>query len=373
MLYLLIKKNMSENLPQLENKIKKIYLTENKKLLMEKDSWLNTTLDIIGIIDPTGIADFSNGLIRISKGDYFFGFLSLISAVPYVGDLVAKPIMGISKGSKLYQNVDKALKLSKAGDAAGAAKLLNNAAQGSKLMNRLVAATGRWAEKIKSGIDALPLQKLTSGPRNMIKDWCDLFIQVAKRRRQFQAITKGKALKILADPQAATGIVKNLKQMMDKGFLRNVQLSRLKNVSFFKPWSSGWMAKYVWPTTTFGLLYRNRDIVSLSRRTRFYWGFIDYISQTLGLTLPDDVTPQQLYKYTSENEIENKFKQYVNSPEGQKYWDEDMSGVNPSSLGLSEPQQSLTNKSLPDVPPPSSSSSAGGGDIIDNLIDAILS
>ena len=355
---------------ELEQKIRKIYIQVNQLILSEKDAWYNTALDVIGIFDPTGAADLINGIDRIRKGDYFFGFLSMISAVPYVGDLVAKPIMGISKGTKLYQNTEKALRLSKAGDAAGAAKLLDEAANGSKLMNKLVAAAGRWAEKIKGGIDALPLRKLTTGPRNMIKDWCDLFIQVSKKRKAFQVGAKRVARRVAnikADPKAATELVSSYKKLMDKGFFRNVKLDRLKGVSFLKPWSAGWMAKYIWPTTTFGLLYRNRDIVSLSRRTRFYWGFIDYLSQTLGLTLPADVTPEQLSKYTSENEIENKFKQYVNSPEGQKYWDEDMQGAQlPSIEGT---------KSTPDTG--SKSGTLMGGqtkpDIIDFILDDIFS
>ena len=75
----------------------------------------------------------------------------------------------------------------------------------------------------------------------------------------------------------------------------------------------------------------------------------------------------QLSKYTSENEIENKFKQYVNSPEGQKYWDEDMQGAQlPSIEGT---------KSTPDTG--SKSGTLMGGqtkpDIIDFILDDIFS
>lgn len=338
---------LNQNEIELQKKLEKIYIQENKLVLNEKDAWYNTALDVIGIFDPTGAADLINGIDRIRKGDYVFGFLSLISAVPYVGDIVAKPLLGISKGSKLYINTEKALKLSKAGNVTEAAKLLDDAAKGNRIMNKLVGKSGEWAERIKSGIDAIPFKKLTAGPRNMIKDWCDLFIQVAKRRKQYQTIAAGRAAKIVTDPKTATQVVTNFKKMMDKGFFKNVKLSRLKGVSFLKPWSAGWMAKYIWPTTTFGLLYRNRDMVSLSRRTRFYWGFIDFLGKTLGITIPEDVTPETLTKYVPEGEIDSKFKDYAMSPDGQKYWDEDMQGVNikdepsTSSLGSKSDKKSL--------------------------------
>jgi len=358
---------LNEN--EFRKKIKRIYLEEKKNLITEKDTWLNTTLDIIGIFDPFGIADFTNGIIRITKGDYFFGFLSLISAVPYVGDLVAKPIMGISKASKLYVNVDKALELSKLGKTAEAAKLIDDAATGNKLMNNLVSKVGGWAEKIKSGLNAASFKGKTLGSIRMIQDWCDLFIQVAKKRKEIQNLAKVKAARILVDPQATTSILNGMKIMMDKGFLRNVKLSRLQGVSFLKPWSSGWMAKYVWPTTTLGVLYRNRDIVSLVRRTRFFWGMIDYLRNKLNIVLPANITPDLLPNYVSEKELDDAFQKYANSEEGKKLWDDD---VNEATLPSLSNQQSRSDIEI-SQPLKNNTTFDTTNDPIIGFIDALLS
>ena len=318
--------NSSDEL-ELRKNIQKIYLTEQKKILNEKDSWWNFAGDIIGIFDPTGVVDAINGINRISKGDYFFGILSLISAVPYVGDAIAKPIMGIGKGSRLFVNTNKALELARLGKTNEAAKLLNQAASGNKLMNSLVHTSANWATNLKRFIDNIPGNRLFPGAKNMIKDWCNLFMNVAKRRKQFQSIAAGKAAKIIADPKTATEILTGFKQLMNKSYLKNIKLDRLKGVSLFKPWSSGWMAKYFWPGVNFGLIYRNRELSSLINRTKFYWGFIEYLTKTVGSFVPGDVNITDLPKYVNEDELNRKLSDYANSTQGKEYWDQDMKSV----------------------------------------------
>jgi len=59
---------------------------------------VNISLDILGIFDPTGIADLSNMLIYISREQYMDAFFSLLgAALPYAGD-VFKTTKVISKG-----------------------------------------------------------------------------------------------------------------------------------------------------------------------------------------------------------------------------------------------------------------------------------
>jgi hypothetical protein len=76
--------------------IQELILKENKIQLNESE-WYNTVGDVLGLIDPTPTVDFINGLSYISQGDYLFGLLSLIYAVPYFGDAVAKPVTGALK------------------------------------------------------------------------------------------------------------------------------------------------------------------------------------------------------------------------------------------------------------------------------------
>ena len=65
--------------------------------LIQESEWYNIVGDIVGIADPTGIVDIVNGISYFSQGDHLFGLLSMISAIPYAGDVVAKPVMGALK------------------------------------------------------------------------------------------------------------------------------------------------------------------------------------------------------------------------------------------------------------------------------------
>ena len=331
------------NEQQFRKKINQIYLEEKRNLISEDDTWFNTALDVIGIIDPTGIADLSNAVIRYKNAnswdDYLFAFLSLVSAIPYFGDVVAKPLMGAAQFSKIPRSVKKSMELANLGKTTDAVKLLEQAANSNTLIDKLVKAAINWADKLKYAIDAIPFKKLSGGGRKMIKDWLDLFINVGKKRATLKTTTLAKAAQVAqaADPQTATKILKVFNNELAKGLSKSTKLDRLKNVSFLKPWSSGWMAKYVWPGATFGLIYRNRELTGLINRTKFYWGFVKFLQQTLGSFIPDNVSINLLPNYVSENELDSKFKEYLNSPEGQKYWDEDMQGASiPSKSQLSQ-------------------------------------
>jgi hypothetical protein len=358
-------------------------LYPSKKHFINESTWLNTAADIVGIFDPTGIVDAINAASYFYQGDYFFGLLSMVSVIPYVGDTVAKPLMGIGKASKLTKGVDDALKLIAAGDKVGGAKILEKAARSNSLMNKFVKTAGNWAESLKTFVDRLPVgglgRKLTSGVRNMIKDWCDVFIGLSKQRSVFKAKAAKIAAEIPSNPANAQKLVSEFNKLIknDKSWATKFSsfTGQYKNVrtagtKFLKPWSAGWMSKYFWPGATVGLLWRNRDLTSLVRRTKWYSGYLFYLADLFpNLVFPSNTTPDEIAKLIGDDKLNQTTKEYAQTPEAEKLWDSEF-----SNLDVSEPQQSFTSKSSRDVPPPpSSSSSAGGGDIIDNLIDAILS
>jgi hypothetical protein len=68
-----------------------------KTVTINESEWYNTVGDILGIVDPTGVVDLVNGISYFSQGDHLFGLLSIISVIPYAGDVVAKPVMGALK------------------------------------------------------------------------------------------------------------------------------------------------------------------------------------------------------------------------------------------------------------------------------------
>ena len=217
----------------------KTFYPEKTNLLTEA-RWWNTVGDIVGIFDPTGIVDLINGLDYIRQGDYFFGFLSMISVIPYVGDAVAKPLMFLGKGSKVMKGVNEAMKLSKAGKVAEAGKALEAAGSTSSGISKLMSSTGKWADKLKKAINAIPGGKLTGGLRRTLIDWIDLFAQTGKKAASAKTLTKGvgktltsQASKLSA--KEATQMIKTLKSTIkaDSKIFKN-----------FRPSNPSFMAKY---------------------------------------------------------------------------------------------------------------------------------
>lgn len=91
-------------------------------------------LGAAGIVDPTVAADAANAGISLARGDYFGFFLDGVSAVPYAGDLVAKPIRGIQMGLRRWGR---------------GRRLAVFARRGSKLVDDLRSMRQRAAEAVK--------------------------------------------------------------------------------------------------------------------------------------------------------------------------------------------------------------------------------
>jgi hypothetical protein len=290
----------------------KVMYPKSNNLLSEA-RWWNTVGDIVGIFDPTGAVDLINGLDYIRQGDYFFGLLSMISVIPYVGDAIAKPIMGVSKGSRVMKGITEAMKLSKAGKTAEAAKVLEKFKNRGGIISKLFEYVPKWGEKLKKVIDALPMKKITSGLRNTIKDWIDLFIKVAEKRSVARAVTGNLAGKIAkSTPKEAETLLKTLKSSIK---------SDTKIFKNFKPQDANFMAKYFWPGVTPGILFRNRSLVSLMRRTKWYAAFLDRMG------FGNWVGPEELITKVPEKELNKEFQEYVNSPEGQQNWKDEFGDV----------------------------------------------
>jgi len=137
------------------------YLFEkNKEQEIDESKWYNTVLDLVGIADPTGFVDTVNAASYFSQGDYLYGFLSVVSVLPYAGDLVAKPIVGILKGTGAASKINKAVKAGKGSPQyIGAVKELKKlykkyptlAAAGKKVSGvEDVERTLRYMEKVPS-------------------------------------------------------------------------------------------------------------------------------------------------------------------------------------------------------------------------------
>ena len=316
----------------------------NPEILSE--AWWNTIGDVVGIFDPTGVVDLVNGLDYIRQGDYFFGFLSMIAIIPYVGDVIAKPIMGVSKGSKAMRGVNQAMSLvKKGGSTAEASKILADAGKSSTLFAKLLDTSISWGGKLKQIIDRIPGGKLTGGLRKTLMDWIDLFIGAAKQRKNVGAVVTNFAKRVKsADPKTATALMKELKTGLGKSS---------RTLRDFKLTDPGFMSKYVWP----GLSFRNRNLMALMRRTKFYAGLLDYIG------VANFVGPEELSKQMGEENLRNKITEYSNTKQGQQYWGEDMSSVTPE-----QPQTNVQTQ-------PSASKQNDGieGDPFANMLKNLIS
>jgi len=298
----------------------------NKEILTE--AWWNTIGDVVGIFDPTGVVDLVNGLDYIRQGEYFFGFLSMIAIIPYVGDVIAKPLMGVSKGSKAMKGVNQAMSLvRKGGNTAEASKILADAGKTSPLISKLVNTSISWGGKLKQIIERIPGGKLTGGLRKTLTDWIDLFISGARQSKSVGKNIAKYAKRVKgADPKTATALMKELKTGLNKSS-RTFRDYKMTDPSF--------MSKYVWP----GLSFRNRNLMGLMRRTKFYAGLLDYIG------VANFVGPEELSQQMGEENLRNKITEYSNTKQGQEYWGQDMSSATPEQTSSVTSQENVPQSS----------------------------
>lgn len=292
----------------------------NEKVLNEE--WYNTVLDVVGIFDPTGIVDLTNAILYFKQGDTFFGILSLISVIPYVGDAVAKPIMGLGKGSKLFKSVDEALELAKTNPKAAQALLEKMTANGKNpMLGKLMGSTSQWGGKFKNLVDAIPGGKLSVGLKSMLKQWVDLFENVGKRSQVIKASvsTTAKGLGKMS-PTDATKVLELLKKEIKDPKLIS---SFGKKGNLFKNYKALWKDRGVrtfllagFPRIFFG---KNPAIRSLMRNSKFYFGFLDFIG------IANFVGPEELKDQMGEAEVKEKMNDYLETKEGQQKLSEDLS------------------------------------------------
>jgi hypothetical protein len=306
---------MSDEAKEIFNELYESLYEDSKETLSE--AWYNTLGDVVGIFDPTGLVDIANGLSYIYQGDTFFGMLSMISAIPYVGDAFAKPIMMVGKGSKLVKNTNSALRLAKAGKTVEATKIIADAAKSDSLMGKLLGAVRRWSPKLKEIIDYIPGGKLSSGLRNTLKDWVTLFEKVGLGTQKASAIARRAIKKPLTNAET----INVLKQMekavaQDGRLLRNFGGDAAKGLKGLKNYKAGGVPR----------LFGNRAIRSLMTRTKFWAGFLDWLG------VANFIGPEELKNQMGAN-FDEKMNQYSQTSEAQQNWNDDFADVPDDTMG----------------------------------------
>ncbi len=320
----------------------KVILTEDQfdkvvSSLNESDvlneAWWNTLGDIVGIFDPTGIVDVVNGVDYIRQGDTFFGMLSIIAAIPYVGDLAAKPILLAGKGSKTIKVANEAIKLAKVGNEAKAVAMLKNVANSSSMTRKLFGTYRRWAPKLKELVNKIPGGKLSAPLKKTVNDAIDLFGKVGSGTQKASSMIRRAASKPMSKDETiklANQVKKAVEQ--DGKLFRLYGGSTAKGLKGISNWKLGGVPR----------LMGNRAVRSLMVRTKFWAGFLDYIG------VGNFVGPDEYISQVGEEAFNKSMNDYVNTPEAQKNWNSDFS--TPESAPTKEPETNTTTNTNTNKP-----------------------
>jgi hypothetical protein len=301
------------------------YLKEDQQI---NEAWWNTLGDVVGIFDPTGVVDVVNGIDYIRQGDTFFGMLSLISAIPYVGDLAAKPLLLAGKGSSLVKGANNAIKLSKAGNEAKAIAELKKIANSSSMTRKLFGSYRRWAPKLMELVDKIPGGKLSAPLKETVKDAIRLFGKIGGGTQKASSMIRRAAAKPMTKEQTI-----DLAKAVKKAVAEDSKLFR----TYGKGTTAGLKGISNWKLGGVPRLMGNRAVRSLMIRTKFWAGFLDYLG------VANFVGPDETIAKMGEEAFNSAMEDYTKTPEAEKYWKDDFSQTE-SQEDPKAPQQPTQNK-----------------------------
>jgi hypothetical protein len=111
-----------------------------------KDALAGAAIDAVGIVDPTPISDAIGAARSVAQGDWIGAGLSVISMIPYAGDLVGKT----AKGARVTKRI-LAIKEKIADNVVRARKAITDALKKDAAAIRAKRATQK-AEKIEDSV-----------------------------------------------------------------------------------------------------------------------------------------------------------------------------------------------------------------------------
>ncbi len=313
---------------------------ENKDLINEAE-WYNTVMDVLGIIDPTPIVDIINSTSYFIQGDTLFGVLTLVSAIPYAGDFVAKPVLGALKiGGPSVKALESAIKLSK-GAAVGSKEYTAAAATIEKLAKEpgvigsfLKKMGGSFGDKVIKTIDEIPAGPF-KGMKNTIKSYFQLLNNAGKKSAMFQ-----KRAGVLAkNIQKGTASVKDVELL--KNYLKTQKVfnpATLTKPGFFTNVFFGGIPR----------LFRSpsqRRLRILMQSTKWWLGFLDYIG------LGNWVGAEELAKKMGDENFTKKVDEYNQTPEAKQNFEDQFGSERTESQTDNRQNTSSTTSSTPDIDP----------------------
>jgi RHS repeat-associated protein len=147
------------------------------KYTLQGEDVLSAGLDIVGIIDPTGVADGLNAGLQAKNGDWLSAGISALGVIPYLGDVAkvgkigkdvkiienaidaVKAVNGNSKASEkaqhVYEIVNKTTnKVEKVGISGGKVSKAGDSYRATSQVNKLNKSGGNYTSRIAENIPA---------------------------------------------------------------------------------------------------------------------------------------------------------------------------------------------------------------------------
>lgn len=328
--------------------LKSIY--PEKSYLLKESRWYNTVGDIVGIFDPTGIVDLVNGISYWRQGDKLFAILSWISVLPILGDIIAKPVIGVLKLG------GDSVKMFRTAAAAGdAVKVAEAAKAAGGPLSKFVAETPKWSTSLLSKLGGSG--KVSGGMMKGVTDYVKVFEDAGKvMKTEKSAIKQGvEGVKTVKDLSKIGKGVKVQKPLTAAEKTELSVLTKQNPVRIFRDFGTGknsWLS-FMKSDASLGSKFNagvprifggNPATRSLMRRTKFYAGFLDWLG------IANFVGPDELEEKYGEG-ISKKYEEYAQLPESQKLWAQDMEGAvaPPPSTVVAPATQSSTGGGIDPV------------------------
>jgi hypothetical protein len=313
---------------------------ENGELINEA-AWYNTVMDVLGIFDPTPIIDIVNATSYFIQGDTLFGVLTIVGAIPYAGDVVAKPVLGALKvGGPSVKALESAIKLSR-GAAVGSKEykaatetIEQLAKQPGVIGTFLQKMGGSFGDKVIKTIDEIPAGPF-KGMKNTIKSYFQLLSNAGKKGTMFQ-----KRAGVLAKNfKKGTATVKDVELL--KNYLKTQKVfnpATLTKPGFFTNVFFGGIPR----------LFRDpsqRRLRILMQSTKWWLGFLDYIG------LGNWVGAEELVNKMGDENFMKKVDEYNQTPEAKQNFEDQFGSEGTQGQTNNQQSTSSSTTSSPDLDP----------------------
>jgi hypothetical protein len=320
---------------------KMLYPKKSEKLNEGLMDWVQGGLDVVGIFDPTGIADLTNAVLYFGRGEILFGMLSLISIIPVAGDMIAKPII---LGGKALGLPFKAFKAAVAsGDAVKIAK-------SAKTMEKLGPVGKKVTEFIESFNKGMgdKISKLLQKGKNIpvvgkftktIEGWINIFKKAGKEinlpttASKFEIKTGSGVWKGTLKGSEKVDFLKTLKEMIPS-------TKGMSTTAFRDMAKKGKFSLFGKEFTKIWQVPAHRKMLG---RTKLYLRFLDKLG------LANFIGPDELAQEVPN--VESKLQSFMNSPEGQSAFNEEfVNSPDMQSYYQGTPNVTTPNKTTTSTP-----------------------